>query len=187
MSAADDPGFAERLRRIESLVAAVEATADPAAQANARELLQAVLELHARGIERMLEIGGAQLTEACAADALVGSLLLLHDLHPLDLEARVRKAVETARPQLAAEGCTVELVGLTEGVVRVRLDRRTYGHHTTAETLRQKLADAIWELAPDAEDVEITGTIEPGKPQPVAGAAPLVKLGLPEAREGSSA
>ena len=184
MSLPDEPGFAERIRRIESLVAAVEATADPAAQANTRELLQAVLELHGRGLQRMMEIAGAQAAEAFAGDALVGSLLLLHDLHPHDLEKRVRRAIEASRPQLAAQGRSVELSGLAEGVVRVRLERETFGHPSSPETLRKALEDAIWEAAPDAEAVEIAGTLAPGKASP-AQPSSLVKLGVPEAARGA--
>ncbi|GAC1336601.1 MAG: NifU family protein [Myxococcales bacterium] len=183
MSAPDEAGFADRLRRIESLVAALETTGDPAAQANARELLQAVLELHAQGISRMLEIGGAQLVDACARDELVGSVLLLHDLHPLDLEERVRAAVEKVRPVLVQEGCKVELLAVQEGAVRVFLERQTHGHHTTAPALRARLEEAIWELAPDAESIEIEGSIEAAAPVRL----PLVQLGVREAPRGGGA
>ena len=165
--------FAEKLGRIEELVATVETAGDPAAQANARELLQSVLELHRQGLSRMLEIAGADLTAAFARDDLVSSLLLLHDLHPVELEPRVRAAVDRARSELAAEGCTVELIELIEGVARVRLERRTGGHYATAAGLHKALEETIWALAPDAAGVEIVGTVQPGKSE-----AALVQLGI---------
>lgn len=165
--------FPEQLRRIDELVAAVEAMADPAAQANARELLQAVLELHRQGISRVLELAGAENTAAFARDDLVASLLLLHDLHPAPLEERARAAVARARPELAAEGCTVEFIELREGVVRVRLERLAGGHHTRAATVHAALEETIWAMAPDAAGVEIVGTIHPGRSE-----AALVQLGM---------
>jgi hypothetical protein len=178
-----DAGFAERLRRIEALVAAVETTADPAARANTRELLQAVLELHGRGISRILELAGAQLTEQLSRDDLVSSLLLLHDLHPLDLEARARKALASLEPKLSAQGCTIALTSLQDGVIRVRMERHTHGHHSSETALRKLSEDAIWELCPDAESLEIDAEIEPGKPD---NTGPLVKLRVPS-EAGSAA
>lgn len=165
--------FAEQLRRIDELVAAVEAMVDPAAQAIARELLQAVLEMHRQGISRMLEIAGAEQTAAFARDDLVASLLLLHDLHPAPLEERARAAVDRARPELSAEGCTVELLELREGVVRVRLERLAGGHHANAAAVHTALEETIWAMAPDAAGVEIVGTIHPGRSE-----AALVQLGI---------
>jgi gamma-glutamyl:cysteine ligase YbdK (ATP-grasp superfamily) len=177
----EDAAFGEQLRRVEALVAAVEATADPAAQASMRELLQAVLDLHGRGLGRILELLGAEHTGQLARDALVSSLLLLHDLHPTDFEERVRQALESVGPKLSAQGCTVVLTSVQDGVVRVRLERRTHGHHASEAALRKLTEEAIWELAPDAEALEIDAAIEPPKPGPV----PLVKLRLPSEAGGA--
>ena len=45
-------------------------------------------------------------------DDLVASVLLLHDLHPVDLETRVLGALEKTRPYLKSHGGNVELVGI---------------------------------------------------------------------------
>lgn len=156
-------GFTEQLGRIEALVAAAETLGDPAAQANTRELLQAVLELHRQGISRLLELAGSDLTATFARDDLISSLLLLHDLHPVALEPRARAAVDRARAELAAEGCTVELLEVRDGVVRARIERTSSGHFTSAVAVHAALEETIWALAPDALAVEIVGTIHPGK------------------------
>ena len=55
-------------------------------------------------------------------DPLVSGLLLLHGLHPLDLEARVRNAIEEVKPRLGLHGGSVELLGITpEGRVQLKL------------------------------------------------------------------
>ena len=177
----EDAGFAEQLRRVETLVAAVEATVDPAAQANMRELLQAVLELHRRGIARMLELG-PELTGKLSRDELVSSLLLLHDLHPDDLGTRARRALASVEAKLLSEGCTAVLT-VEGGAVRVRLERRTYGHYTTGASLSRLTEEALQELCPDADGISIEAEIEPPRAEPV----PLVKLRVPSSEAGSAA
>lgn len=178
----DDARFARDLRRMEELVAAVEATADPAAQANLRALLQVVLDLHGRGLARILDLGGPGLTQQCAADPLVSSLLLLHDLHPQDLEARARRALELAAPALAEQGCSALLTGVTGGVVSVRLERRAHGYALGEDALRRLAEDALWELCPDAEGLELQADIAEAR----SDAAPLVRLRVPSAAESAA-
>jgi hypothetical protein len=149
-------------RKIEALVAAIESL-DPAAQRQVRELLDAVFEIHRNGLLRACEaLAGAGLLDALAREPSVSAVLLLHDLHPRGLEERARFAIERARSHLAVEGCTLELVSVEGGIVRVRLERSP-GHHATAEEVRIALRDAIWAEAPDAEEVRIEGQVALGR------------------------
>ena len=92
-----------------------------------REAVQAILDLHGAGLERILSHleaageAGAAARDACVGDEIVGGLLLLHGLHPLGLEARVLQALEQVRPFLRSHGGNVELLSLTDGVIRLRL------------------------------------------------------------------
>ncbi|HYR19875.1 MAG TPA: hypothetical protein VEQ15_10310 [Myxococcales bacterium] len=157
--------------RIEALVAAIEGL-DPVAQAHARELLGEVLEMHRQGLTRIAgTLAGAGLLDGLALDPAVSALLLLHDLHPLGLEDRARAAVDHARAQLAVHGCTVDLLGVTDGIVRVALERRVAGGLAAAEELRVALRDAVLAEAPDAAEVLVEGKVEPGRSE-----APLVQL-----------
>ena len=114
--------FQSRLQRLDALLREVEDSADPAAAARTREIVQAVLDLHGTGLERILGHleaageAGAPILDACAGDDVVGGLLLLHGLHPLDLEARVLRALEQVRPALRSHGGNVELLGVRDGV-----------------------------------------------------------------------
>jgi len=75
-----------RLERVEGLIEQLEAEADPASRAAARELLQAVMELHAAGLARIValtrEAGapGSKLLERFSHDRQVQVLLQLHDM-----------------------------------------------------------------------------------------------------------
>ena len=97
------PQFQKELGRIEELINALNGAADSAVAAQARELVQALLELHGTTLERALEIvheNDLTLVDKLAEDPLVSNLLILHGLHPLDLEARVRGALEKVKPRL---------------------------------------------------------------------------------------
>ena len=45
------------------------------------------------------------------ADPLVESLLLLHDLHPLDVDTRIQRALDRVRPYLGSHAGGVEYLG----------------------------------------------------------------------------
>jgi hypothetical protein len=100
MSTPPDVGeFQAKLQRLEALVRQAERLPDPTARAQVRDVVSGLLELHAVGLGRLLdhvaavgEVGDAIL-EACAADVLVGGLLLLHDLHPHGFAEQVGRAV----------------------------------------------------------------------------------------------
>jgi hypothetical protein len=84
----DEKDLKRQIQRIEELVGKIETLADPDAQANARELVQSLMDLHGAGIERILETvadsgpSGMEVIDALARDPLVSSLLLLYGLHP---------------------------------------------------------------------------------------------------------
>jgi Fe-S cluster biogenesis protein NfuA len=159
----DDWEFRQRMERIESLLHEVEQIPDLRVRARAREIVQAILDLHGAGLERMLEhiaaAGdvGLALIGSLAQDDLVGSLLLLYGLHPLDLETRVRQALDKVRPYLRSHGGNVELLGVAEGVVRLRMEGSCHGCPSSAATLKLSIEEAIYDKAPDVTAIEVEG------------------------------
>jgi Fe-S cluster biogenesis protein NfuA len=149
--------FQADLRRLDRLLQESGRIADPAAQAHIRALVQAVLGLHAAGLERILTHLDEPTLNACARDDIVGGLLLLHGLHPLELKGRVREALEQVRPTLQMQGCAVELVDIGDGVVRLRVEG---GSASSAPSIRQAIEEAMNGKAPDAAAVEIEGLAE---------------------------
>jgi Fe-S cluster biogenesis protein NfuA len=177
----DARDFQARLERLDALLREVERSADPAARARTQEIVQAVLELHGTGLERLLERiteageAGRTILETCARDDLVRGRLLLHGLHPLDLETRVREALEAVRPYLRSHGGNVELLGVDEGVVRLRLEGSCHSCPSSAVTMRQTIEEAILGKAPDVTAVEVEGLTEAAA-EPANGQA---RLALP--------
>jgi Fe-S cluster biogenesis protein NfuA len=158
------PQFQKELGRIEELINALNGAADSAVAAQARELVQALLELHATTLERALEIvheNDFTLVDKLADDPLVSNLLILHGLHPLDLEARVRGALEKVKPRLGVHGGSVEVIGVTpEGGIKLRLEGNCHGCPSSRITLKSSIEEAIYAAAPDVTGLEVEGAVD---------------------------
>src|SRR5689334_16374172 len=120
-----EPGLSDRevrsrVARVEALLATLEEAEDGPARHAALDAVQGLVELYGEALGRIV----AQVREACGPDAvtrlardeLVGHLLLVHDLHPVAMEARVREALERVRPYLQSHGGNVELLAVEAGV-----------------------------------------------------------------------
>jgi Fe-S cluster biogenesis protein NfuA len=159
-------------QRIETLVRKLESSGDAATQTAARELVQALLDLHGTGLLRVMALvdqsgePGARLIEQFGQDPAVSRLLLLHDLHPQDFATRVRQAIERLSGALRRQGASVELVSVDEaGVVTVRaVASGLQGCGSTAADLRRAIEDGVYESAPESIAVVVEGLQEPGAP-----------------------
>lgn len=151
----------DRMRRIDDLLQEIERFKEPQARARTREIVQALMEFHGTALERLMERiasagdPGLRMIDCIAQDDLVASLLLLYGLHPKDLESRVGAALEKVRPYLHSHGGNVELLGIAEGVVRLRLQGSCHGCPSSAQTLKQTIEEAIFEMAPDVSTIEV--------------------------------
>jgi Fe-S cluster biogenesis protein NfuA len=114
--------------------------------------------------------GAAALIHRLAADERVAPLLMLHDLHPVDLPTRVEQALEKVRPLLRSHGGDVELVDLSDGIVKLKLDGSCHGCPSSSITLRNAIEEAIFEFAPDIDRLEVAGVVDP---PPTSGFVPL--------------
>jgi Fe-S cluster biogenesis protein NfuA len=169
--------------RIEAMLAELRTITDPRARKTAEELVRLLLELYGGGIERMMEIVdesplGGELFARFAADDLVASLLLLHGLHPEDAEVRIGRALDGVRPYLASHGGNVTVLGIEDGVVRLRLEGSCNGCSSSTVTMKLAIEKAIEEAAPEVTKIEVEGVVE--KAEPASGAsAPdgLVRIG----------
>src|SRR5579862_9890605 len=151
----DDKDFQVKVQRIGELVAELEKIADPESRAGAKALLQMLLDLHAVGLERTLEIiakneeSGQRIIDDLGRDSLVSSLLVLYGLHPVDFAGRVMQAVEKLQPRVRKGGGEIELLGIEEGTVRLQVQVTGHGCGSTGKTLKAMVEDALYEAAPD--------------------------------------
>jgi Fe-S cluster biogenesis protein NfuA len=150
--------FHARTEQIEQLVKTLEATADPQVHAAALELMQSIMELHGAGLERMLELltqssEGERVSGEFAQDDLVSGLLLLHGLHPEDIQTRVLRALDKVRPYLQSHGGDVQMLGLHDGILRLRLKGSCGSCSSSSATLKNAVEEAVVEAAPDVVQI----------------------------------
>src|SRR5207237_383294 len=117
------------------------------------ELVRRLMQFYGAGLEQIMETldaaGGPDLQRRVASPPLVGGLLALHDLHPVELSTRLRYALETARRRLGSHGTGVELTGVDgDGMVRVRIPGGC-----GVDTVREVVEAAVADAAPDTAGV----------------------------------
>ena len=175
----EDQELRERVARMETLLGEIEALKDPNARSKAAEIVQLLLELYGEGLARVMETvargeAGERTFGIFAEDELVSHLLLLHGLHPLDVETRVLRALEEVRPYLQSHGGNVELLGVEGGVARLRMQGSCDGCPSSAMTLKLAIEEAVQKAAPDLEGIEAEGVAEP-EPAPNIVAGPTLR------------
>jgi len=69
------------------------------------------------------------------------------------MEERVEAVLEEIRPSLQADGGDVELVGVTEGVVKVRLKGACSGCPMSTMTLKHGIERLLKERLPEVKEV----------------------------------
>jgi Fe-S cluster biogenesis protein NfuA len=174
----EDAQAREQVARAEELLSGLEKLPDSAAAARALETVEALVDLYGDCLARIMghlaeaaddgAPGGGAAGDGSAArriadDELVGHLLLVHDLHPDPVEARVRRALELIRPYLQSQGSDVELLELSDTAVRVRLPAGR-GCSSSSAPLEEAVRDTVRGAAPEIERVE-TETAQPAAPQ----------------------
>src|SRR5262245_30147467 len=157
-----DVELKERMRKIEVLAGRLKMEADTETRACALELLQELMEFHAAGLDRLMEIvagsdAGWSIIGIFGRDEIVSQLLLLHGLHPVDLQTRVVDALDKVRPYLLSHRGNVELIEIQGGTVRLRLIGSCNGCPSSSVTLRTAIEKAIHDAAPDVVSIECEG------------------------------
>ena len=164
---ANDSEFQEQVRQLGQLVAQFDELPNGATKAAARDLVQLLMDVHGRGLERVMEIvfdsgdSGPKIIDKLGQDSIVGNLLLLYSLHPDGLEARIQSAFDHIRPRLRKLACTIELENVQEGAVQVRLATSGHSCGSSTKDLRAIVEDGMFEFAPDVTSLEILGLEEP--------------------------
>lgn len=151
-------------RRVEDLLDQIAGRDEVAAELT-DELVRELMALYGAGLGRVLDRMAAVAPDALrdlTADPLVGGLLVLHDLHPDHVEARVEAALEQVRPYLASHGGGVQLLGVTGDVARLRLEGSCDGCGSSQVTLQHAVEGAVLEAAPEIDRIEVQGAVGTG-------------------------
>ena len=162
-------------QRVGELLTRLHSDAGPRAAAVAEELVACLVGLYGAGLAEIVRIlgddaeAGQRLLARLADDPLVESLLLIHDLHPVDIAVRVEQALDRVRPHLGSR--TAEQAGIdADGVLHVRLGGSGHACASSAATIREAIERVVAEAAPEASAVSVEDVPAP------AGELPLLQI-----------
>jgi len=73
----------------------------------------------------------------------------------------VARAVEKVRGQLHKQGGNVELIGIIDSVVQVKIESSSHGCGSSTDAFKRTVEQAILECAPEVVDVQAPGLAAP--------------------------
>jgi len=152
---------------IQELMAAIDSLPDGEAKGLMQECMQEVLSFYGHGLERILNIisngnssAARNIYNDLIGDSFISGLLLIHDLHPLDLKTRLYQALEKVKPYMDSHGGSVEIVSLENGVAKLKLSGSCKGCPSSSSTLELGIKQAIEEHCPDLAGLEVEGAVD---------------------------
>jgi Fe-S cluster biogenesis protein NfuA/nitrite reductase/ring-hydroxylating ferredoxin subunit len=149
--------------RIQQLLEQIESLPTPSTRELIHEFMEATLGFYGQGLARILQVAsesgpeGQKVYQHLIDDKVVRGLLLIHDLHPANLETRLRDALDQVRPYLQSHGGNVELISVTAQAARLRLQGTCKSCASSAVTLELAIRHAIEEACPDLACFEVEG------------------------------
>jgi Fe-S cluster biogenesis protein NfuA len=150
--------FQAQAARVEQLVQRASGLADENARTLALDLLQSLMDLHGGVMSRIVEVlaesgeAGRTSLAKLGSDPLICGLLVLYGVHPVAFEDRVTRAVEQVRPPLHKQGATVELIAITDSMVRVKVQSGS-----SSDATKRLVEQAILEAAPEVMEIIVEG------------------------------
>jgi Fe-S cluster biogenesis protein NfuA len=157
-------------KHLQDLLEQIQSQPNPAARVLLQDCLQSLLSFYGDGLSRILghiQDGGAnrdEILKRLLQDQTISSLLLIHGLHPVALEKRLRDALEKVRPYMQSHGGNIELLSLENDVARVKLEGTCKTCPSSTVTLELAVRRAVEEACPDLLGFEVVGTTPQNPP-----------------------
>ena len=164
--------------RIEALLAELRSHSGPQVAQTAEELVSCLVELYGAGLAAIIGIvgsdphgAGPRLLDSLVADPLVESLLLVHDLHPLDVGTRIQRAIDQVLPQFGSHAGKVDFGGIDDqGVIHLRMEAGGHGCGSSPDAVRAAVEEAVTAAAPETAGLDIEVVEAPAE-------LPLLQIG----------
>ena len=177
---AEEADFRGRVQKLEGLLCEIEAFVDPVARNTALEAVQTLMEFHGAAVAKIdrahrrhrRDPGDPDPAGKLSAMIWSAACCCSTAFIPADFETRVRQALDKVRPAVKSHGGSIELLGITDGVVRLRVERSGHGCGSTAGKIKNAIDEAIFERAPEVTAIEIEGLLPP----PSSGFVPVEQL-----------
>jgi Fe-S cluster biogenesis protein NfuA len=143
---------------VEELTQQVEVLLDRfESRAQAEELTRTLVTLYGEGLSRILAVvrahSGDEVVERLCDDPFVASLLLVHDLHPLALDVRLQRALDSVLPYIRSHGGNVTVLSVRDGILDLEMSGTCDGCSAAAQTLKRTIERAILQAAPEIVEV----------------------------------
>src|SRR5580692_5897351 len=157
--------------RVEELLGALQSDGSGGAAQAAEELVGLLVGLYGDGLAKIVAMlredgqAGLAILAKMADDPQLEGLLLLHDLHPLDVDARIQRALDRVRPYLGSHAGGVQYLGVTDGVARLRLEGSCDGCPSSTVTVELAIRGAVEDAAPEVTQVVVEGMTAPPGPE----------------------
>jgi Fe-S cluster biogenesis protein NfuA/nitrite reductase/ring-hydroxylating ferredoxin subunit len=165
-------------QHVETALVEIGQLGDENVRGKVEDLVSTLVEFYGSALERVMELvherGDIALLAALGDDSLVGSVLVVHDLHPLSTEQRVRVALDKVRPYLGSHAGDVDLLGVVDDVVQLRLAGSCNGCPSSTVTVKLAIEKAIQDVAPEIVDIQVEGVVDEAELGP--GGRPLLPL-----------
>ncbi len=150
--------------RIEELLGTLAGTGKGAA---AEELVTLLVGLYGDGLAHIVSAlhddgaAGSAMLDSLTEDPLLESLLLLHGLHPLDVDTRIQRALDRVRPYLGSHAGGVHYIGVTDGVAHLQLEGNCNGCPSSTVTVQLAIEGAVQDAAPEVTEIFVEGVTAP--------------------------
>jgi Fe-S cluster biogenesis protein NfuA/nitrite reductase/ring-hydroxylating ferredoxin subunit len=167
------------IARVQELTGRLEDLEDADCRGLAEELTSAVVQMYGAGLERIVEMADETTRSAMAEDDLVAGLLMIHDLFPVPIEERVVQALDTVRPYMESHGGNVELLGIEDGVAKLRLEGSCKSCRASSSTLELAVRQALEAAAPDLLGMDVEGIVEEAEPEVTGIPLPILEMNGP--------
>ncbi|HEY3802329.1 MAG TPA: hypothetical protein VGL61_06965 [Kofleriaceae bacterium] len=152
--------------QLERILGELRELVNPAAWLRIEQALSITTRLYGAGLANALEhataagAGVAQLSMLIDADELLASLLVLHGLHPLSTDARVRRTMAALATEL---GCALDVIELGPTRLTLRANGEL-GGAMSARVAEGVIRHALEAAAPELAAVDIVGLPVPPDP-----------------------
>lgn len=153
--------------RLGELFTQLDAISNLPARELASECVQSVVTLYGEALGRIAKLVGRNHEDLMATllkDELLRSLFLVHDLHPQSLDERLLGALDSVRPYLKSHGGDIAVLGINDGIARLRFQGACKTCPSSAVTLELAIRRAVNEACPELTALELEqGQIEEAK------------------------
>jgi hypothetical protein len=162
----DDTQLQTEAQELEAMLARLHETVPQEHRVTVDAVLRRIVSLYGAGLDHALRLARRSAADPASFDVLVmrdellASLLLVHGLHPLPTEDRVRKALAIVEVEL---GHTLAIESIADGVLELRADAPLGGGAVARDVNERVIRRVIETHAPELVELRIVGL--PPRPQ----------------------